>query len=68
MAKDDLFRPKVATPGLDSISSDRRGMFVNPPGYAQMGGFTSASKLERGKKNLMGLEKGGPKAKQGKPI
>lgn len=65
---DDYLKPKVATPNLKSISSDRRGMFVNPPGYAEMGGFTSASKLERGKKNLMGMEKGGPKAKPGKPL
>lgn len=64
----DYLKPKVGTPSLDSISRDRRGMFVNPPGYAEMGGFTSASKLDRGKKSLMGMEKGGPQAKKGKPL
>lgn len=65
---DDILRPKVSAPGLSGISDKRRGMFVNPPGYAEMGGFSSAGKLERGNKGIMGMEKGGPQAKKGKPL
>lgn len=65
---DDYLKPKVSAPGLEGISKERRGMFVNPPGYAEMGGFTNAQKLERGQKGIMSMEKGGPQSKKGKPL
>lgn len=61
---DSYLKPKVGAPALER--KKKNGMFINPPSYCEMGGFTGASKLE-GSKN-MALEKGGPKAKQGKPI
>lgn len=59
-------KPKVGAPALERKT--RNGMFINPPSYAQMGGLTSPAKLERDSKDRMNLEKGGPQAKQGKPI
>lgn len=66
MSSDSYLKPKVGAPSLEP--KKKNGMFINPPGYAEMGGFTNAKKLERGEKSLMGLEKGGPQAKRGKPI
>lgn len=66
MANDSYLKPKVGAPGLDR--KKRNGQFVNPPSYGEMGGFTSSDKLNREGKNRMNLERGGPKAKQGKPV
>lgn len=59
-------KPKVGAPALDR--KKRNGQFINPPAYAEMGGFANSGKLERGTKGNMSLERGGPKAKPGKPI
>lgn len=59
-------KPKAGAPALERKS--RNGMFINPPSYAEIGGFTNSGKLERGSKRDMKLEKGGPKAKSGRPI
>lgn len=66
MAKDSYLKPKVGAPALER--KKRNGQFVNPPSYAEMGGLTSSDKLMREGKSRMNLERGGPKAKQGKPI
>lgn len=63
---DGYLKPKVGAPSLEP--KKKNGMFVNPPGYAEMGGLTNSGKLMRGEKSVMGLEKGGPQAKLGKPI
>lgn len=63
---DSYLKPKVGAPALER--KKKNGQFVNPPSYGEMGGFTSASKLERGTKSNMTLERGGPRAKQGKPV
>lgn len=63
---DTYLKPKVGSPDL--IRKKRNGMFINPPAYAEIGGFTNSGKLEREGKTGMALEKGGPKARQGKPI
>jgi hypothetical protein len=63
---EDHYKPKVKTASL--TRKKRNSQFVNPPSYAEMGGMTGQDKLMRGGKNLMGLEKGGPKAKRGKPF
>jgi len=63
----DFLKPK----GVDTKNLDTRkmedGQFRNPPKFSQLGGFTSADK---GKfdRNKMTLEKGGPKAVNGRPI
>lgn len=62
---DGYLKPKVGSPSLEP--KRKNGMFINPPGYAEMGGFTNSSKLMRDK-SVMNLEKGGPQAKRGKPI
>jgi hypothetical protein len=59
----DVYKPKVAAAGLDR--KKRNGQFINPPSYGEIGGMTGASKLERGDKNLMNIQRGGPKAKRG---
>lgn len=66
MASDSYLKPKVGAPSLER--QKKNGMFINPPSYGEMGGFTNSGKLERGSKKPMQLEKGGPKAKHGKPI
>lgn len=63
---ESYLKPKVGAPALER--KKRNGQFVNPPSYGEMGGFTGPSKLERGTAKNMGLERGGPKAKQGKPV
>jgi hypothetical protein len=63
---DGYLRPKVGAPNLER--KKKNGMFINPPSYAEMGGFTNSGKLERGEKSKMSLERGGPKSKLGKPI
>lgn len=63
---DSYLKPKVGAPALERKS--RNGMFLNPPSYAEIGGFTNPGKLERGTKGKMQLEKGGPKSKSGRPI
>jgi hypothetical protein len=65
MPKNDVFEPKVSAPGLERKRENNQA--VNPPSYMQLGGLTGASKLNRDDA-VMGLEKGGPQAKQGKPI
>ncbi len=63
----EFLRPK----GVDTRNLDRRqmedGQFRNAPTYSAWGGFTSADK---GKfdRNKMTLERGGPKAVNGRPI
>lgn len=61
----DYLKPKIGAPSLER--KKKNGMFANPPSYGEMGGFTNSGKLERGK-GPMQLEKGGPKAKKGRPI
>lgn len=63
---ENYLKPKVGSPSLER--KKKNGMFINPPSYAEIGGLTNSGKLERGEKNKMMLEKGGPKAKSGKPI
>ena len=62
----DYLKPKVGAPALER--KKRNGQFINPPSYGEMGGFTSAGKLNRDDKSRMSLEKGGPSSKKGKPI
>lgn len=62
----DVYKPKVGTAKI--TRKKRNGQFVNPPSYGEIGGMTGPSKLNRGGKNTMGLEKGGPKARPGKPF
>lgn len=59
-------KPKVGTPAM--LRSERNGQFVNPPLYMTWGGMTSSAKLRRGTTKNLQLERGGPQAKQGKPI
>ena len=60
-------KPKASAPAM--IREKRNGQFRNPPAYNEgMGGFTSAQKLPGAPEKNMQLERGGPKAKQGKPI
>ena len=66
MAEGSYLRPKVKTGDL-SKRTVNDGQFHNPPTYTPFGGFSSASKLDRDKKNSMTLEKS-PGAKAGKPI
>lgn len=69
MARDGqgYLKPKTTTPEL--MREKRNGQFRNPPAYAEnLGGFTSASKLPGEPSKNMGLERGGPRAKSGKPI
>lgn len=66
MAGKGYLEPKVGAPGLER--KKKNGMFINPPSYGEMGGLTNSGKLERGDNGKMSLERGGPKAKQGKPI
>lgn len=64
-SKRGYLEPKVGDPSL--MRKHRNGQAVNPPSYMDLGGFTSASKL-KGETGDMALERGGPQAKQGKPI
>lgn len=59
------YQPKVSSPKLER--KKKNGMFINPPSYGEIGGFTGPSKLERGEKGKMALQ-GSPRAKPGKPI
>lgn len=63
---DSYLKPKVGAPALER--KQKNGMFINPPSYGEMGGFTNSGKLERGTQNKMSLERGGPQSKRGKPI
>lgn len=65
-SKRGYLEPKVGDP--DMMRKNRNGQAINPPTYMDFGGMTNASKLNRGDGGIMGLEKGGPKANQGKPI
>lgn len=65
-SKRGFLEPKVSDPELTRKS--RNGQAVNPPTYMDLGGFTNPGKLNRGEGGIMSLEKGGPKANQGKPI
>jgi hypothetical protein len=62
----DYLKPKVGTPSLEP--KQKNGMFINHPGYPEMGGFTGPSKLNKTNKSIMELEKGGPQSKRGKPL
>ena len=62
----DYLKPKVGSPSL--LRSLRNGMFVNQPLWMRWGGFKSKSGLNRDNERNLQLEKGGPQAKQGKPI
>ncbi len=63
---DSYLKPKVGAPALDR--KKKNGMFINPPSYGEMGGMTNSGKLKRGDAPAGHLEKGGPKAKKGRPI
>lgn len=65
-SKRGYLEPKVGDPDL--MRKGRNGQAINPPTYMNYGGFTSAGKLNTGEGGIMGLERGGPQAKQGKPI
>lgn len=68
MANSSYLKPKVGAPA--KLRSERNGQFVNPPLYMTLGGMSSSGKIRKGKagdQNLA-LERGGPKAKQGRPI
>lgn len=65
-SKRGYLEPKVGDPDL--IRKHQNGQAINPPSYMEMGGFTSAGKLNSGASSQMSLEKGGPKAQRGKPI
>ncbi len=62
----DYLKPKIGAPSLERRT--KNGMFINPPSYGEIGGFTGPGKLEREDKSRMDLESGGPQAKRGKPI
>lgn len=57
--------PKVGDPDL--MRKHKNGQAINPPTFMEYGGFKSSKNLRRDDPS-MGLEKGGPKANQGKPI
>lgn len=63
----DFLKPK----GVDTKDLSKRqmedGLFRNAPTYSALGGFTSADKGKFGR-NKMTLERGGPKAINGRPI
>jgi len=63
----EFLKPK----GVDTNDLSKRkmedGQFRNPPTYSALGGFTSADKGKFGQ-NKMTLERGGPKAVNGRPI
>jgi hypothetical protein len=68
----DYLKPKVRTGNLSTRTMEN-GIFLNPPTYTQLGGFTSSAKLtdpsgHRYKTGGMTLERGGPSAQKGKPI
>jgi hypothetical protein len=60
-------KPKTKAP--DMIRDKRNGQFRNAPAYNEgLGGFYSAEKLPGNPGKNMGLERGGPTARKGKPI
>lgn len=61
-----FLKPKVGAPSM--LRSLRNGMFVNQPLWMRWGGGKSARILNRDSERNLQLEKGGPQAKQGKPI
>lgn len=61
-----FLKPKVGSPLM--LRNERNGQFVNQPLWMRWGGFKNASKLRRDTERNLMLEKGGPQAKQGKPI
>lgn len=65
-SKRGYLEPKVADPSM--TRKENNGQAVNPPSYMQYGGFGQASDLNRGKDNIMNMEKGGPQAQRNKPI
>lgn len=58
----DMFKPKVSGSGLGTKKREN-GQFVNPPAYAETGGFSGPSNA--GSKNSMSVQKT-PTAKSGK--
>jgi hypothetical protein len=64
-SKRGYLEPKVADPSI--IRKHKNGQAINPPSFMEMGGFTGPSKLNRDDSN-MGIERGGPQAKKGKPF
>lgn len=63
---ENYLKPKVGSPSL--LRSLRNGMFVNQPLWMRWGGAKSSRMLNRDSERNLQLEKGGPQAKQGKPI
>lgn len=61
----DYLKPKVGDPDL--MRKHKNGQAINPPTFMEYGGFKNSAKLNRDDSN-MNLERGGPQAKQGKPI
>lgn len=61
-----FLKPKVGSPSM--LRERRNGQFVNQPLWMRWGGFKGASGLKRETERNLSLEKGGPQAKQGKPI
>ena len=64
MPAKEPFHPKAATPSLERKKKD--GQFQNPPSYPQLGGFSSAAKIDKPDRPLA-LEKG-DLTRKGKPI
>lgn len=64
-SKRGFLEPKVGDPSIKR--KHQNGQAINPPSYMDFGGMTGPSKLG-GDTGPMRLEKGGPKARQGKPI
>ncbi len=64
---ESYLKPKVKDPKF--IRDRKNGQFINPPAYMQLGGLSSADKLNRtAAHGDMALEKSGPSAQRGKPI
>lgn len=64
---DGYLKPKVKDPKF--IRDKKNGQFINPPAYMQLGGLSSAEKLNRSEAaGHMSLEKSGPSAQRNKPI
>jgi hypothetical protein len=64
MPAKEPFHPKANTPSIDRKT--KNGMFQNPPSYPQLGGMSSAQRLENPDRPLS-LEKG-DLTRKGKPI
>lgn len=65
MAEYSYLKPKVAA-GSMGERKKKNGMFQNIPSYAELGGFSSASKVPE-RQRPMALEKG-DLVRKGKPV